>query len=64
MFKSLENLIDPWLITSRVTLKALHKILDGENLDPKQVAKAKAGRKAAGWHLWHSRLLEFSSYPR
>ncbi|CAM6095914.1 unnamed protein product [Calypogeia fissa] len=45
MSKSLGNVIDPVDIIRGVTLEELHKTLEGGNLDPKEVAKAKAGQK-------------------
>ncbi|XP_064649994.1 valine--tRNA ligase-like [Lineus longissimus] len=45
MSKSLGNVIDPLDVVSGITLEALHKTLEDSNLDPKEIAKAKAGQK-------------------
>lgn len=46
MSKSLGNVIDPTDVIDGVTLDGLHKSLENSNLDPKEIAKAKAGQKA------------------
>ena len=45
MSKSLGNVIDPIAVIDGITLEDLHKTLEGGNLDPKEVQKAKAGQK-------------------
>merc|ERR1719466_3097 len=44
MSKSLGNTINPMDVILGVSLEDLHKTLEGGNLDPKEVAKAKAGQ--------------------
>lgn len=44
MSKTLGNVIDPLDVIHGVTLEQLQKTLDGGNLDPKEVDKAKAGQ--------------------
>merc|ERR1719188_2481845 len=45
MSKSLGNTIDPLDVIAGITLGDLHKALEGGNLDPREVQKAKAGQK-------------------
>jgi len=45
MSKSLGNTINPVDVIYGVSLEELHKTLEGGNLDPKEVEKAKAGQK-------------------
>ena len=45
MSKSLGNIIDPLDVISGVTLEGLYKSLEGGNLDPREVEKAKLGKK-------------------
>ena len=45
MSKSLGNVIDPMDVIRGITLEDLHKTLEGGNLDPKEVARAKEGQK-------------------
>jgi len=44
MSKSLGNTINPMDVICGISLEDLHKTLEGGNLDPKEVAKAKAGQ--------------------
>jgi valyl-tRNA synthetase len=46
MSKSLGNIIDPLDVISGVTLEGLYKSLEGGNLDPREVEKAKLGKNA------------------
>ena len=46
MSKSLGNVIDPLHVMYGITLEELGKTLEGGNLDPKEVEKAKAGQRA------------------
>ena len=46
MSKSLGNVIDPLHVMYGTTLEELHKTLEGGNLDPREVEKAKAGQKS------------------
>ena len=46
MSKSLGNVIDPLHVMYGITLDELGKTLEGGNLDPKEVEKAKAGQRA------------------
>ena len=46
MSKSLGNVIDPISVIEGISLEALQKTLEGGNLDPKEIDKAKAGQKA------------------
>ncbi len=46
MSKSLGNTIDPVDVITGISLADLHNTLEGGNLDPKEIAKAKAGQKA------------------
>ncbi|MEW5299660.1 MAG: hypothetical protein WDW36_002653 [Sanguina aurantia] len=46
MSKSLGNVIDPLNVISGISLQGLHDTLEGGNLDPKEVAKAKSGQVA------------------
>jgi len=46
MSKSLGNVIDPLHVIHGITLEELGKTLEGGNLDPKEVEKAKAGQKS------------------
>merc|ERR1719412_1087651 len=45
MSKSLGNTINPVDVIYGVSLEELHKTLEGGNLDPKEVEKAKLGQK-------------------
>ena len=45
MSKSLGNVIDPIEVIEGSTLEALHSKLDGSNLDPKEITRAKADQK-------------------
>merc|ERR1719489_546629 len=45
MSKSLGNTINPLDVIFGVSLEELHKTLEGGNLDPREVEKAKAGQK-------------------
>lgn len=45
MSKSLGNVIDPLDVVQGCSLEALHKQLEGGNIDPKEVKKAKEGQK-------------------
>jgi len=45
MSKSLGNTINPMDVIYGISLQELHKSLEGGNLDPKEVEKAKAGQK-------------------
>ena len=45
MSKSLGNIIDPLDVINGVTLEGLQQSLDGGNLDPREVEKAKQGQK-------------------
>ena len=45
MSKSLGNVIDPMDVIKGINLADLHKTLEGGNLDPKEIAKAKEGQK-------------------
>ena len=45
MSKSLGNIIDPLDVINGVTLEGLYRSLDGGNLDPREVEKAKQGQK-------------------
>jgi len=45
MSKSLGNTINPMDVILGITLENLHKSLEGGNLDPREVEKAKAGQK-------------------
>lgn len=45
MSKSLGNVIDPMDVITGITLEELHKQLEGGNLDPKEVERAKQGQK-------------------
>ena len=45
MSKSLGNVIDPLNVISGITLEELQKTLDGGNIDPKEVKRAKEGQK-------------------
>ena len=44
MSKSLGNVIDPLNVINGISLEDLHKTLEGGNLDPKEINKAKAGQ--------------------
>jgi len=46
MSKSLGNVIDPLHVIHGISLEELGKTLEGGNLDPKEVEKAKAGQKS------------------
>ncbi|KDD75111.1 class I (I, L, M and V) tRNA synthetase, partial [Helicosporidium sp. ATCC 50920] len=46
MSKSLGNVIDPLSVVEGVSLEALHASLEGGNLDPAEVKKARQGQKA------------------
>jgi valyl-tRNA synthetase len=46
MSKSLGNVIDPLDVMGGITLQELQRKLEGGNLDPKEVERAKAGQKA------------------
>ena len=46
MSKSLGNVIDPLHVMYGITLEELNKTLEGGNLDPREVEKAKAGQRA------------------
>ena len=46
MSKSLGNVIDPLHVMYGITLDELGITLEGGNLDPKEVEKAKAGQRA------------------
>lgn len=46
MSKSLGNVIDPMDVITGITLEELHAQLEGGNLDPKEVERARAGQKA------------------
>jgi valyl-tRNA synthetase len=45
MSKSLGNVVDPVEVIEGSSLEALHAKLDGGNLDPKEIARAKADQK-------------------
>ncbi|KAJ3222101.1 hypothetical protein HK099_002716, partial [Clydaea vesicula] len=45
MSKSLGNVIDPLDVIEGISLEGLHKTLEGGNLDPREVVKAKEGQK-------------------
>ena len=45
MSKSLGNVIDPMDVIRGISLGDLHKTLEGGNLDPKEIARAKEGQK-------------------
>jgi len=45
MSKSLGNTINPMDVICGISLEDLHKTLEGGNLDPKEIEKAKAGQK-------------------
>ncbi|XP_067941073.1 valine--tRNA ligase-like isoform X2 [Watersipora subatra] len=45
MSKTLGNVIDPIDVINGISLEGLHKTLEGGNLDPKEITKAKAGQK-------------------
>jgi len=46
MSKSLGNTINPYDVIKGVSLEELHKTLEGGNLDPREIEKAKAGQKS------------------
>ena len=45
MSKSLGNIIDPLDVICGVTLDGLHQSLEGGNLDPREIEKARQGQK-------------------
>ena len=45
MSKSLGNIIDPIDVIRGTTLEGLHESLEGGNLDPREVEKARQGQK-------------------
>merc|ERR1711892_1345650 len=46
MSKSLGNTINPYDVIRGISIEQLNKELEGGNLDPKEVEKAKAGQRA------------------
>ncbi|KAG2489910.1 hypothetical protein HYH03_011547 [Edaphochlamys debaryana] len=46
MSKSLGNVIDPLHVIEGISLQGLHGTLEGGNLDPKEIERAKSGQKA------------------